>query len=335
VSEAAPTPEPPTPAGAGRLRSRWWMLAGWLALLALLAVAGWVVQQRWDTVDQAGGLPGLGPSAAAVAVLGGANVVLAWNWRAVIALVGPRLPWRAALWVWSVSQLSRYTVSFAQVGSRAVLARSYGAPATAGVLSTLLELLWMVTVTSALVLATIPWWLPAVGDARWLAWAALVPVAGLAAAMARPATAVRAIDWAGGRPVVARLTRGRLEGVASRVGLSRATIASFAARYGLNTALRHAAFLTLFAAVGGDLAADAPTAVGAYALGALAGALAVFAPGGLGVREGLIALLLGPVLGAGSALLLVGVARLLEIVAELAVLGVAQLLRQPAATDPG
>ncbi|PSO46900.1 MAG: hypothetical protein BRC32_05815 [Actinobacteria bacterium QS_8_72_14] len=245
------------------------MLAGWLALLALLAVAGWVVQQRWDTVDQAGGLPGLGPSAAAVAVLGGANVVLAWNWRAVIALVGPRLPWRAALWVWSVSQLSRYTVSFAQVGSRAVLARSYGAPATAGVLSTLLELLWMVTVTSALVLATIPWWLPAVGDVRWLAWAALVPVAGLAAAMARPATAVRAIDWAGGRPVVARLTRGRLEGVASRVGLSRATIASFAARYGLNTALRHAAFLTLFAAVGGDLAArsDAGRRVGLAAGG--------------------------------------------------------------------
>lgn len=305
---------------------------GWVVLLALVAVAGTVLYERREAVGEAGGLPGLLPSATAVLIYFVANALLAWNWSAIVAVAGTRLPFRTALWAWSVSQISRYTVTLAQVGSRAVVAKRYGVPATAGVLSTVLELAWMFMVTSTIVVATIPWWLPIAGDARWVAWVAALPVVGIVAAVAHPQAMLAAIDAVVRRPFVARVTGGRLAGVAGRIRLDRATMWRFVARYGTNTALRHAAFLTLFAAVGGDLGTHALTAVGTYALGSLAGTVAVFAPGGLGVREGLIAVALTPVIGGGPALVLAAAVRLLEIVAELSLLGVARLLRGNAAT---
>lgn len=312
-------------------RKRWaargLRVASWVLVLGLVAVAASVLYERREAVGDAGGLPGVVPSAAAVLIYFTANALLAWNWSAIVAVAGPKLPFRTALWVWSISQVSRYTVTLAQVGSRAVVARRYGVPATAGVLSTVLELAWMFMVTSTIVVATVPWWLPIAGDARWVVWVAALPVVGIVAAVAHPRAMLRAVDAVVRRPLIDRLTRGRLAGVAARAPIDRATMWRFVARYGANTALRHAAFLTMFAAVGGDLRTHALTAAGTYALGSLAGTVAVFAPGGLGVREGLIAVALAPVIGGGSALLLAAAVRLLEVVAELSLLGVARLLR--------
>lgn len=311
-----------------RSRRAWWLrVASWVLLAGLLAVAGSVLWERRAAVGDAGGLPGLVPSVTAALIYVMANALLAWNWSSIVAVAGTRLRFRTALWVWSVSQISRYTVTLAQVGSRAVVARRYGVPATAGVLSTVLELAWMFVVTSTIVVATIPWWLPTAGDARWVAGVAVLPVVGIVAAVAHPQAMLRAADALVRRPLVDRVTGGRLAGVAERVHLDRATMWRFVARYGTNTALRHTAFLVLFAAVGGDLATSALTAVGTYALGSLAGTVAVFAPGGLGVREGLIAVALTPVIGGGPALLLAAAVRLLEVIAELSLLGVARLAR--------
>lgn len=323
-----PETQPPAGASGRAVRRRRWLRAGaWLLLLVVLAAAASVLRERWEAVGEAGGLPGLLPSAAAVVVYAAANALLAWNWRTIVSVAGTWLPYRTALWVWAVSQISRYTMTFAHVGGRAVVARRYGVPATAGVLSTLMELAWMFSVTSTIVLVTIPWWLPAASGARWLVWVAVLPVTGVLVAIARPRTVLRAIDAAVSAGPVHRLTRGRFAGVATRVGLTRGTMARFVGRYGANTVLRHTAFLTLFAAVGGDLRSSLLVAVGAYAVGSLAGTLAVFAPGGLGVREGLTALVLAPVIGGGPALLLVGTVRLLEVLAELATLGLARWLR--------
>jgi len=322
---------PPAAGRGGGRRGAWLRVGSWALFGALVAVAATVLYERRAAVGEAGGLPGLAPSLLAVAVYFTANALLAWNWSAIVAVAGPRLPFRTALWVWSVSQISRYTVTLAQVGSRAVVGRRYGVPATAGVLSTVLELTWMLMVTSTIVIVTVPWWLPLAGDARWVMAAAALPAAGIVAAVAHPEAMLRAVDALARRPLVDRVTGGRFAGIATRVGVDRPTMWRFVARYGTNTLLRHTAFLTLFAAVGGDLRTHALTAVGTYALGSLAGTLAVFAPGGLGVREGIIAVALAPVIGGAQALLLSAAVRLLELVAELSLLGVARLARGEAA----
>lgn len=306
-------------------RRRLLLRAGaWAFTLALVAIAFTVLTERWEAVGEAGGVPGVVPAAVAAASYLAGNALLAANWAAIVAVSGRRLDRRAAAWVWAVSQLARYTVTGAQVGGRAVAGRPYGVPATAGVLSTVVELGWMLSVTCAVVLATVPWWLPGAGDLGWLAAFGAVPVLAIVTALAHPPVVLGLAGRLADLGVVDRLTRGRLAGLAGRVTLTRGTVARLTARYGANTALRHAGFLTLFAAAGGDLGSGALVAVGAYALGSLAGAVAVFAPGGLGVREGVSALVLAPVIGGGPALVVVASVRLLEVVAELAFLAVAR-----------
>lgn len=321
------------PGAASVPRRRLPRVAGGLVTLALLVVAGTVVARRWEAVGGAGGLPGALPAAAATACYVAANALLAGNWAALVRLTGRRLPWRAAAWVWSVSQLSRYTLSGAQVGGRALAGRRYGVPALAGALSAVVEFAWMLCATGAIALATAPWWLPGAGRERWLALAGALPVAGVAAALVRPGAALAALERLARAWPLARASGGRLAGWTGRVRLDRGSVARLTARYAANTALRHAAFLALFVAVGGDLRRAAPLAMGAYALGSLAGAAAVFAPAGLGVREGVAALVLAPAIGGGPALVLVASARLLEVVAEVTFLGLARALRPPAVSD--
>lgn len=321
---ASADPDPaaaPDPPRRGRLRA----MLGWLVLVAVAAVAAPVLASRWEAVADAGGLPGLAPAAAAVAAYVTANVVLARNWRAVVALGGTRLARTTALWVWSSSQLTRYLFSLAHVGGRAAVGRVYGLTATAGVLSTVVELGWMLAVSSALALATLPWWLPGSDGLAWLAAVAAVPTLGVAAAIAAPGRLLSAADRMIASRAGAAVLRGRLAGLAQRVALRRRDAASLTGWYALNTALRHAAFLALFLGVGGDVG-QAPAAVGALAIGNFAGALAV-TPGGLGVREVATSAVLTPVIGGAPALLLVACQRALEIVAELALLGVARLAR--------
>jgi hypothetical protein len=66
---------------------------------------------------------------------------------------------------------------------------------------------------------------------------------------------------------------------------------------------------------------EVPRLTGAYALSHVAGLLAVFAPGGIGVREGLLGILLRPLADQGLPVNLAAVgSRLLSMIAELIVL---------------
>lgn len=308
---------------------RWRRILGWLASAALLAAAVFVVRDRWSAVSEAGGLPGPGPVAYAVVAYVGGNVLLALNWRGFVAMSGSRPPFRLGLWIWSISQLARYTVTLGHVAGRGVVARRYGLTATTGAAAAVLELVYILSISSGLALATLPWWLSAVGNARWLAIAGAGPFVLLIATLIAPSAIVRLA----GQVVRTRfgrwLTRGRLTDLPDRVEVSRGRIARIAARYLANTTLRLSAFLVLFRAVGGDLGAHALQAIGAYAVGHLAGGLAFFAPGGLGAREGATLVAIAPALGDRAGLLLVAAVRLLEVAAELLLLGIARLVRGP------
>ena len=269
-----------------------------------------------SAVGQAGGLPSVAAFTAAVLINVGANAVVVQAWRAVLSASGVALGFRAAAWVWSVSQLARYALGAAQVGGRAVAGRRYGLSPTAGAATALVEIGWQTSITATLVLATSPWWLPAVADLRWLAILGVPPAAVLVAGLLWPRRLLAWLGWLAGTRPVAWLTRGRLGGAVERVSVDRAAAARLTALYALNSALRLSAFAVLFAAVGGDLGAEAMRVVGAYAVGQLVGRLAVFVPGGIGPREGATALVLAPAIGGGPALVLVTAVRLAEIVGE-------------------
>jgi hypothetical protein len=81
--------------------------------------------------------------------------------------------------------------------------------------------------------------------------------------------------------------------------------------------------LALGLGVGADL--TAPTAIGVFALGYIAGLLALFAPGGVGVREVAFGLLLAPIMGPGAAVGLSVASRLLLTVMEVAAAGITVL----------
>lgn len=273
------------------------------ALLAgLLVVAVVALRGRVAAVDRAGGLPGPGVSALAVAATLAGNALLADAWRALVAATGVRLPWATAARVWTSSQLARYALGAAQVPGRVLAGRAHGVPALAGTLTTLVEIAWGLSLTAVVVLATAPAWLPAGGRLRWVALAASVPAAVVVAGLVAPG------------PLLAGLARLlRREAVA----VPRRLVFGVTLRYAAVIALRSAVAVALAAAVGADPARDWPAVVGAWALGQVAGQLAVFAPGGIGVREGATAVVLGPLLGVEAALLLVALVRLTELAAEL------------------
>jgi glycosyltransferase 2 family protein len=317
---AAPTP---------RARRRWTRLLGWAASIAILVATAALLRDRFTAVGEAGGLPGLAPSALAVVLFVVANGVLADTWRRMMAFQGPTLPRRAAAWVWSVSQLARYTVGAAQVGGRALMVRRYGLTATAGAASVVVEVGWQVSLNAAFVLLTLPWWLPGTGDLTWLAWAGIGPVLVLLWGSVNPQQLMRVIAAALSIGPLRKIVGSRLDRAASGTTLTRAGAAELTGRFLANTLIRLVAFIALYAAVAGRpiTADDVLLATGASAVGSFVGRLAVFSPGGIGPREGATALVVAPAIGGGPALVLVAAVRLMEIVAELVFLLLARLAR--------
>lgn len=292
--------------------------AGLLVVVGSIVAAVLVVRAQWSEVRGTDLVPGALPVVAAVAAHLVADGVLVEVWRRVLRTARVELRYGIAAWVWSVGQLTRYTfVSGVQIGGRAVVGARYGVSLAAGAVSTVVEIAWQTSLTAALALATAPWTLRASGGLAWLGWLAAAPTAVLAALLAAPRRVLG---------LLARIPVRRLSARLERVRLGRGDAGAITAFFAVNTGLRVAAFLALFAAVGGDVATDGLLAVGAWALGQLAGRLAVLAPGGIGPQEGVTALVLGPTLGP-AALVLVGVSRLAEVVAELLYLGVARILR--------
>lgn len=307
-------------------RRRLARLGGWVVSAGLLAVALLALRTRWDAVGGADRFPDPLPAAAAGLLFLLANGVLALTWRAVVRAAGGHIALRPAVWVWAASQLARYSLSAAQVGGRAALGRRYGLTLTTGGATALVEIGWQTSISALLVLVTLPWWLGAADELSWLAWAGLLPAVVLLAGLLAPARLLALLAAVLRWGPMARLTRGRLGDVEDRVTLSRADAGRLTLLYALNTALRLAGFLLLFASLGGSVARHGMLAIGAASLGQLIGRLAVFSPGGLGPREGATALVVFRAIGGGPAAVLVAATRVIELLAELAFVALAWAL---------
>lgn len=80
---------------------------------------------------------------------------------------------------------------------------------------------------------------------------------------------------------------------------------------------------------------DLPIYMGAFAVAWLAGLLAVYAPGGLGVREAVLVALLSGRLGAADALVVAAASRLILVVADIFLAGVATGAMRRSRPEPG
>lgn len=306
----AAAPQPAARSWRGRV-------LGLSAVLVVLTAAVLVLRGRVAGVAGAGGLPG--PAVGALVI--GANLLgnglLIDAWRRLVAAVGPTLGFPAAARVWTVSQLARYTVGAAQVAGRALAGRSYGVGAPAGALTTLVEIAWGMSLTAAVVLGTAPWWLPGAGELRWVALLAAVPTAVVVTGLIAPQRLLAGFGRVLRARPLRRIGGDRITAGLGTVRIDRRLITGVTVRYLAVIGLRIVAALALLGPVGGDLGQDGLRTAGAWALGQVVGALAVFAPGGLGPREGATALLMGPAIGLEAALLFVALLRLGELVAEL------------------
>lgn len=308
--------------------------AAWLLTLAVLGVVLATLARRTVAVVDAG-LPPWWAVVAAIGIYAASNAVLVQGWRMLVALTGPRPSFPTAGWIWSASQFSRYVFSLAQVPSRVALAQGHGVPAGPTLLAGLLELALLLVPVSTVVLLTAPWWLPGGEQVRWLAAVAVVPVLAVTAALASPPSVWRVVRAAAGTRLGQRLGPEGADTLARSEPPGRGRAARLVGTYAVNHLLRLGAFLAVFLGTAGALpVADVVQAIGAAALGTLAGTVAVFAPGGLGVREATAALGLTPIVGAGAAIgITVGI-RFLELVAELATLLGFRLARRAGVAPP-
>ena len=303
---------------------------GWLAVLAILVAVFLALRDRVADVEVAGGFPSA--KALAVATMAGlaGNWLLARAWRLVLEIGDRPIDSRTGDWIWSVSQLARYVIGAAQVGGRAAMAARHGLSATSGAISVLVEVGWGTSLVAALMLATVPAWLGQAAQMQGTLWLSVLPVAVLVLTIAAPNLVLRSVArLIAAMPFLRERGRKLAESVAG-VRLDRGRAMKLTAIYLVNFAFRIGGFLVLFAAVGGDVAAEGWRVVGAWTLGNVAGRVAVFAPGGLGAQEGAAAFVLAPVLGGMNALALVAADRLCRVVSEALFFGFAWL-RRPAA----
>lgn len=289
------------PLGSRAVRIGQWM--------AGLAIVGFVIRylvRNWDEVRAVPIAWQLDPVLLAVGVVAVILVfgLLAGAWRSFLTGWGYRLPpWTAAR-IWLLSSMAKYLPGKVwALAGMAVMAKQHGVPAWVATGSSLI--LQVVSIgTGAFVVAA--------GGSRMLEGAD-----GITLGMVVSAAALSAIV------VVVVLYRPLLHRVLGRFGLSTeaspsprrtavATLANLLAWGGYGVAFWLFARgtmpdvpLTLGEAVTGNTAAY------------VAGALAPFAPAGLGVREGVLVLVLQDRTGLGPALALAAVARIGMTIAEI------------------
>lgn len=225
-------------------------------------------------------------------------------WLSILRQFGVRTErWFAGIFF--QAQLSKYIPgSVWQYAGRATVSRAHGLPGRAVALSLPIELLVSLLaagLASLLLLGT------------WGAAAAAAVFAGLVLCAAAPAE--RAVVR-----VLHRLIPGR-----QPEAVVRASIRAIGSYGGIWFVLGFGFWLTARALFGVPLG-DFPTYFGAFAAAWVLGLIAVYAPGGIGVREALLVALLRGKLGAADALVLAAVSRAVLTVVDVAAAGVGVLL---------
>jgi len=280
-----------------------------------LVVAGVVLWMVWDTVVKNWGelrsldvslTIRLGWIGLATLVVFASYALSVEAWRRILAGWAQRLAYGRAARVWLVANLGRYIPGKVwSVAGLMVLAQRAGvAPWAAGASAFAIQAVAIGTAVAVVAAAA-----PQAASPFRLGLAALIAAA-----------TIVALTWGWATERLARLM-GRSESIAP-LPLSAVIESSL---LGLLAWLAHGvAFWLLARGLGLPPTLSIMTAAGVFPLGYLLGLLALFAPGGVGVREVVLFGLLAPTLGGGGAAALTVASRILltftEVVAPLVML---------------
>lgn len=233
--------------------------------------------------------------AAAVVLLTYAVLVAAWN--LVIAGWGQRLDYRRAVRIWTISNLGRYLPGkIWSVAGLALLAQREGVAGWAAVGAAVAMQAIAMGSGVAVVAASAP--------------GALSPLSLTAAAVVAAVTIASLVS-----PAVVSLIA-KLSGRESIRPLPAGAVAAAGAAMTAGWIGYGVAFWALARGILGPTDLAVGTAAGTFAAGYLIGLLALFAPGGLGVREAVLVALLTPAVGSGGAIVLSLGSRVLLTVTE-------------------
>lgn len=276
-----------------------WVLQGALAAV-VIAFVGRAVWRHWSEF-RALDFP-LDLHAGWIASAGGIVLVtyalLVAAWRSVIVGWDERLPYGAAARIWTVSNLGRYLPGKVwSVAGLAVLAQRQGVAGWAAVGAAIAMQALAVGSGIAVSAAAVPGTL----SGPRLAVAAAIAVATVAA-LAVPAV----VAWLG-----------RTAGRAMRP-LPLGTVVFAAAATTMSWVGYGVAFWCLARGTLGATTLGLAPAIGVFAAGYITGLLALFAPGGVGVREAVLIALLAPSVGSGGAVVLSIASRVLLTLTEVA-----------------
>jgi uncharacterized membrane protein YbhN (UPF0104 family) len=284
----------------GSTARRWlWVVQG-LVTLAVIAFVGRALARNWDQFRSLHVTLtiGLGWIAGSVLVVVLTYAMQVEAWRRILAGWSQGLTFRAAARVWSLANLGRYVPGKVwSVAGLVVLARQAGVEAGPAAASAFVLQAISLGTGVAVVAAVAP------GSAPPLRLAA----AGLAAVLT-----IAVLVWS---PTARRL--GRLVNAAAPLEPLRPS-AVFAATVlaVLSWGTYGAAFWMLTRGLVPDTPLPLTAAMGAFTLGYILGVLALFAPGGVGVRELVLIGLLAPFLGSGGAVAVSVASRLVLTVLE-------------------
>lgn len=233
--------------------------------------------------------------------------VLIEAWRRAVVGMGDRLEYLPAARIWTVASLGKYLPGkiWATVGA-ATMARAAGVSGAVAVSAALL--LQGLAVASGLVVVALAAPDALVGRAGGAGYGAVLALTAVTLA------GVALLAWPRGLAMLTRLSGGRIPRIppvplgTMWLGLGANLLAW--AGYGV-------AFVCLSRGLFGEAGLPVGLAIGSFTASYLAGLLALFAAGGLGVRESMLVLLLSGPLGVKLAVALAAASRLLLTLTEL------------------
>lgn len=280
-------------------------IAGALGFLVRTAAANWGTLSLGTIRPAASGL------LLASLITAGTYIYVAIWWLISLGWWGRRPPLAEALRIWFVTNLARFIPGMVwQFASLAALVRPFGVPAMAATGGVVLQQVLLLLAGTGILAASAPSLL--VG---WAASApAWVPLASVAAASALLVVALpRAI------PLMGRLAALLLRRPVSWPVLPPRALAAYLLAMVPVWVLYSVAFWLFARSIFGPSAPGPMLAGTAFVASYLIGVLAVFAPGGLVVREAALVATLSPSMGGAAALVLAVSTRLWLLTLELAV----------------
>lgn len=294
-------------------KSLWIALQVAIAIAVAYAVVG-SIGRNWAQLTSQGIHLTLrpGPVALACAIVFATYALLIESWRRVLAGWDQRIAFPVATRIWSLSNLGRYLPGkIWSVAGMAVLAQQAGVAPWAATGSAIILQALAIGTAVALVAATVP-------TALVAAAVHSPPAVSLTVAFLCAAATIAAVSWP---PLVRRLFGAVPQLGASQAPPLRPTAIVLGTGATLVAWLAYGAALKFWA--DGTLAHGAGeitfvTASGAFTASYVVGLIALFAPGGILVREGVMFTLLQGTLGPGDALALAVGSRLLLTFTEIA-----------------